>query len=396
MSDVVIVEACRTAVGRIGGTLKSVPPEELARVVIQGILDRSGIEPAEIDEVILGHCRQSSDNPNIARLSMLRTAIPIETSAYTVMRQCASGLTAVNNGLMSIQAGQCEVVLAGGTESMSTAPFYMRGARFGLGTGNALLLDSLVEVQPQSQPQEIFGSFNMGVTAENVAEQYKVSRADQDKFALQSQKRALAAIAAGRFKDEIVPVVIPQRKGDAIVFDTDEYPRDTTIEALTKLKAVFKEGGSVTAGNASGRNDGASAVLLMTAEKAAALGMKPLARFVGIANAGVDPRIMGIAPIAATRKALEKAGLRTEDIGLVELNEAFAAQSLACVRELGFSQDIVNVNGGAIALGHPVGSSGCRILVTLIHEMRKRGVRYGLATLCIAGGLGMADVVELL
>jgi acetyl-CoA C-acetyltransferase len=383
-------------VGKIGGTLKSVPPEELARVVIQGVLDRSGIEPGEIEEVVFGHCRQSSDNPNIARISMLRTAIPLETSAYTVMRQCASGLTAVNNGLMSIQAGQCEVVLAGGTESMSTAPFYIRGARFGLGTGNTVLLDSLVEVQPQSQPQEIFGSFNMGMTAENVAEQYNVSREDQDKFALQSQKRALAAIAAGRFKDEIVPVVIPQRKGDPIVFDTDEYPRDTTIEALGKLKAVFKEGGSVTAGNASGRNDGASAMLLMTAEKAATLGLKPIARFVGIANAGVDPRIMGIAPIAATRKALQRAGLRIEDIGLVELNEAFAAQSLACVRELGLSQDIVNVNGGAIALGHPVGSSGCRILVTLIHEMKKRGVRYGLATLCIAGGLGMADIVELL
>jgi acetyl-CoA C-acetyltransferase len=383
-------------VGRIGGTLKSVPPEELARVVIQGILDRSGIRPGEIDEVVFGHCRQSSDNPNIARISMLRTAIPFETSAYTVMRQCASGLTAVNNGLMSIRAGQCEVVLAGGTESMSTAPFYMRGARFGLGTGNTLLLDSLVEVQPQSQPQEIFGSFNMGMTAENVAERYNVSRADQDEFALQSQKRALAAIAAGRFKDEIVPVASPQRKGDPVVFDTDEYPRDTTIEALGKLKTVFKEGGSVTAGNASGRNDGASAVLLMTAEKAAALGLKPIARFVGVANAGVDPRVMGIAPIDATRKALEKAGLRIEDIGLVELNEAFAAQSLACIRELGLSQDIVNVNGGAIALGHPVGSSGCRILVTLVHEMKKRGVRYGLATLCIAGGLGMADIVELL
>ncbi|MDR2089306.1 MAG: acetyl-CoA C-acetyltransferase [Clostridiales Family XIII bacterium] len=396
MGDVVIVEACRTAVGRIGGTLKSVPPEELARVVIQGILDRSGIAPGEIDEVIFGHCRQSSDNPNIARLSMLRTAIPVETAAYTVMRQCASGLTAVNNGLMSILAGQCEVVLAGGTESMSTAPFYMRGARFGLGTGNALLLDSLVEVQPQSQPQEIYGRFNMGMTAENVAEQFNVSREDQDAFALQSQKRALAAIAAGRFKDEIVPVSIPQRKGDPIVFDTDEYPRDTTLEALGKLKTVFKAGGSVTAGNASGRNDGASAVLLMTAEKAAALGLKPIARFVGIANAGVDPRIMGIAPINATRKALGKAGLNISDIGLAELNEAFAAQSLACIRELGLSQEIVNVNGGAIALGHPVGSSGCRILVTLIHEMKKRGTRYGLATLCIAGGLGMADIVELM
>ena len=234
------------------------------------------------------------------------------------------------------------------------------------------------------------------MTSENVAERYDVSRADQDKFALQSQQRALAAIAAGRFKDEIVPVTIPQRKGDPVVFDTDEYPRDTTLEALGKLKAVFKEGGSVTAGNASGRNDGASAVLLTTAEKAAALGLRPIARFVGIANAGVDPRVMGIAPITATRKALEKAGLRIEDIGLVELNEAFAAQSLACIRELGLSRDIVNVNGGAIALGHPVGSSGCRILVTLIHEMKKRGVRYGLATLCIAGGLGMADIVELL
>jgi acetyl-CoA C-acetyltransferase len=235
----------------------------------------------------------------------------------------------------------------------------------------------------------------MGMTAENVAEQYNVSREDQDKFALQSQKRALAAIAAGRFKDEIVPVVIPQRKGEPIVFDTDEYPRDTTLEALGKLKAVFRDGGSVTAGNASGRNDGASALLMMTSEKAAALGLKPIARFLGFANSGVDPRIMGIAPITATQKALKKTGLGIKDINLVELNEAFAAQSLACVRELGLSQDIVNVNGGAIALGHPVGSSGCRILVTLIHEMRRRGARYGLATLCIAGGLGTADIVEL-
>ncbi|MDR0936425.1 MAG: acetyl-CoA C-acetyltransferase [Oscillospiraceae bacterium] len=396
MRDVVIVEAVRTAVGTIGGTLKSTPPEELARVVLKAILDRSGLDPAKVNEVVLGHCRQSSDNPNIARIAALRAGIPEETPSYTVMRQCASALCAVNNGVMSIQSGDCDIVIAGGTESMSMAPFYIRNARFGLGTGSTELLDSLTEGQFQSQPNETYGRFNMGMTADNVAEKYNLKREDLDAFSLRSQQRALKAIADGKFKDEIVPVTIPQRKGEPIVFDTDEFPRETTLEKLAKLKPVFKQDGVTTAGSSSGRNDGASAVLLMARETAEALGFKPLARFVSFANAGVDPRYMGIGPVPATRKALDRAGLTVKDLGLVELNEAFAAQSVACINELGLDTDITNVNGGAIALGHPVGSSGCRILVTLLYEMRRRKVKYGLASLCIAGGMGTADIIELL
>jgi len=398
MRDVVIVEACRTAVGTIGGTLKDIGPEELARTVIQGIIDRSGIAPNEIGEVIMGHCRQSSDNPNIARIAALRCGIPDTVPAYTVMRQCASAMTAVLNGVMSIQCGENDVVLAGGTESMSTAPFYMRGARFGLGTGNTQLLDSLVEGQFQSQPQETYGIFNMGMTAENVAVDLNISREDQDKFALQSQNRAIAAIAEGKFKDEIVPVIIPQRKGDPIVFDTDEFPRATTLEKLGKLKPAFAKDGTVTAGSSSGRNDGASAMLIMSAEKAAALGLKPLAKFVSHATTGLNPKVMGLGPVEATKKALNRANMKLDDIELIEFNEAFAAQAIGCIRELGLENkgDIINVNGGAIALGHPVGSSGCRIMVTLLHEMLKRGNKYGLASLCIAGGMGQAVILETL
>jgi len=292
-------------------------------------------------------------------------------------------------------AGQNDIVIAGGVESMSTAPFYVRGARFGFGTGNVEFLDSVTEAQPNSQPQEIYGSFGMGMTAENVAEEFNISREDQDAFALQSQERAAAAIAEGKFKDEIVPVTIPQRKGDPIVFEADEYPKQTSKEKLAALRPAFKEGGSVTAGNASGRNDGAAAVLLMSRAKAEELGFKPAARLVTCANAGLDPRIMGMGPVHAVRKALGQAGMTLDQIGLVELNEAFAAQSVACVRELALDPEIVNVNGGAIALGHPIGCSGNRILVTLLHEMARRGTRYGIATLCVAGGLGAAVIVEL-
>ena len=394
MREVVIVDACRTAVGSIGGTLKAIQPEELARVVIQGVLDRSGIDPKEIDEVVMGHCRQSSDNPNVARIAALRCGIPVETPANTVMRQCASAMTAVLNGVMSIQCGDTDVVIAGGTESMSTAPFYVRNARYGLGTGNVTLYDSLTEGQFQAQPQEIYGTFNMGMTADNVAWQMDISREDQEKFSLRSQERAAKAIAEGKFKDEIVPIVIPQRKGDPIVFDTDEYPKNTSLEKLAKLKAAFNKDGSVTAGTSSGRNDGASAMLIMSADKAKELGLKPLARFVSYATTGVDPRVMGLGPIEAVKKALKRADMTLEQMELIELNEAFAAQSIGCVRELGMNEEIVNVNGGAIALGHPVGSSGCRIMVTLLHEMRKRGNKYGLASLCIAGGMGQATILE--
>jgi acetyl-CoA C-acetyltransferase len=405
-NNVVIVDGCRTAVGKIGGTLKTVLAEELARVVMRGVIGRTGVDPSQIDEVVFGHARQSSDNPNIARLAALRAGIPEEVPAYTVMRQCASGLTALNNGYNSIAAGQCDAVLAGGAESMSTAPFYVRNARYGFGTGNTLFLDSVTEVQPNSQPQEIYGTFGMGMTAENVSEQFGVTREAQDRFALQSQERAAAAINAGRFDDEIVPVYVPQRKSDPVEFRIDEFPQHnidengkrvvkTSLEKLAKLPPAFKEGGTVTAGNSSGRNDGASAMLIMRESKAEELGLKPLARFVTFANAGLDPRIMGVGPVYATRKALKQSGMTIDQIDLVELNEAFAAQSVASVRELGLNESIVNVNGGAIALGHPIGSSGCRIVVTLVHEMLKRdNVRFGLATLCIAGGLGSACIIE--
>lgn len=401
MKDVVIVEACRTAVGSMGGSLKPLHAVDLACAVINGILDRSKIDPNEIDEVILGHCRQSSDEPNIARIASLRCGIPEKASAHTVMRQCASGMTAVQNGVMQIMCGVSDVVLAGGTESMTNGIFYLRDGRYGLGTGNATIYDSLTEVQFQSQPQEIYGSFNMGMTAENIAEKLGITREEQDAFSFQSQQRAVAAIDAGKFKDEIVPIEVPQgRKNPPIVFDTDEFPRrDSSLEKLGKLKPCFKpEGGSVTAGSSSGRNDGASAMLIMSAEKAEELGLKPLAKIIGMGAAGCDPRTMGLGPVYAVPKALKNAGISMDDIGLIELNEAFAAQSIGCIKELGWEDkmDIINVNGGAIALGHPVGSSGCRIMVTLLYEMKRRNVKYGLATLCIAGGMGQATVIELL
>lgn len=397
MKEVVITEACRTAVGSMGGSLRPLDADDLAQAVVQGVLDRGSVDPTAIDEVILGHCRQSSDNPNIARIAALRCGIPESVPAYTVMRQCASGMTAVVNGATSIAAGVNNVVLAGGAESMSNAIFYIRNARWGVGTGNTTLVDALTEGQFRSQPQEIYGTFNMGMTAENVADQLHISREDQDAFALRSQEKALAAIREGRFKDEIVPVTVPQgRKKDPIVFDTDEFPRETSLEKLAKLKPAFRTDGTgtVTAGNASGRNDGASALLLMSADRAKELGLKPLAAIRGHATAGVDPRTMGLGPVPAVRKLLEQTGMSLADIQLIELNEAFAAQSIGCIRELGLDQEIINVNGGAIALGHPVGSSGARIIVTLVHEMRRSRLRYGLATLCIAGGMGQAMLVE--
>jgi len=344
----------------------------------------------------LGHCRQSSDNPNIARIVALRCGIPEETPAYTVMRQCASAMSAVVTGVMSIQVGDDDVVIAGGTESMSSANFYIRNPRFGLGTGNVTLYDSVTEGQFQAQPQEVYGIFNMGVTADNVAAKLNISREDIDAFALRSQQRAARAIADGKFKDEIVPVVIPQRKGDPIVFEVDEYPRDTSLEKLAKLPPAFGKDGVTTAGNACGRNDGASALLIMSAEKAQELGFKPLARYISYATTGLDPRIMGLGPVEATKKALGRANMTLDQMELIELNEAFSAQAVGCIRELGLNEEITNVNGGAVALGHPVGSSGCRLIVTLLHEMRRRGNRFGLATLCIAGGMGQASIIEAL
>lgn len=414
MKEVVIVEACRTAVGSMGGSLKPLSAYDLACTVLQGILDRSGVNPSVIDEVVLGHCRQTSDDPNIARIAALKVGIPESTPAYTVMRQCASAMTAVQNGAMSIMCGQNDAVIAGGTESMSNAVFYIRNARWGVGTGNTELVDALTEGQFRSQPQEMYGKYNMGATAENVAQELGITREEQDTFALISQQRAVAAINEGRFKDEIVPVSVPQgKKKPPVMFDTDEFPRsDASMDQLGKLKPCFNikkdtEGhmygsseltGSVTAASSSGRNDGASAMLLMSADKAAELGLKPMAKIIGMGTAGCDPRLMGLGPVYAVPKALKNAGITMDDIQLIELNEAFAAQSIGCIKELGWEDkmDIINVNGGAIALGHPVGSSGCRILVSLIHEMKKRGLKYGLASLCIAGGMGQATVVELL
>ena len=392
---IAVVAALRTPIGRMGGSLKNVPPEELGRVVTQAVLKRTGLPPELIDEVVFGHCRQSSDNPDVARLIALKCGIPERVPAYTVMRHCASGMTAIHSAAMSILLGENEIVVAGGVESMSTAPFYLRGARFGVGTGNAQLLDSIVEAQFKAQPEELYGRFNMGETAENVAERLGISRADQDAFALGRPEKARAAIRSGRFQEELVPGEVPQRRGEAAVFAVDEFPRDTSLEKLAALKPVFRPGGTVTAGNSSGRNDGAAAVLLMTRERAGELGLEPLALLKAHGTAGVDPRYMGLGPVEAVGRLLHRSGLSLEDMGLIELNEAFAAQALGCVRELGLKEERVNVNGGAIALGHPVGASGCRIVVTLIHEMRRRGAGLGLATLCAGGGMGEALALEL-
>ena len=411
--DVVILDGCRTAVGSMGGTLKNTPAVDLATVVLKATVERTGIDPAEIDDVILGQCRQTSDEPNIARVAALQAGIPDTVPAYTTMRQCASGMTAVPNAYAAIKTGVNDLVLAGGTESMSRGVFYIRNARYGVGTGNTELVDAITEGQFRSQPQEVYGSYNMGATAENIALEYGITRQEQDEFSFSSQQKAIAAIDAGKFKDEIVPVVVPQRKKDPIIFDTDEFPRrDTSLEKMAKLKPVFnivrdEKGrvfntkeltGTVTAASSSGRNDGASVLMLASGEKAAELGVKPIARIIGIGTAGCDPRFMGMGPIYAVPKALKMAGITLDDIGLIELNEAFAAQALICIKKLGLENrmDIINVNGGAVALGHPVGSSGSRIIVTLMYEMKRRGVKYGLATLCIAGGMGQAAVIELL
>ncbi len=394
MTDVVIVSAVRTALGRLGGALKDVQPEDLARVVIRAAVERAGVEPAEVDEVVMGQTKQSADAANLARVAALKAGFPVEVPAYTVMRQCGSGLQAVGNALQAIRAGDAEIVVAGGVENMSLAPYYLRGARFGFRLGNSVLVDPNTESQPRSQPYEVYGDLTMGLTAENLVERYGITREEQDAFALRSQERAFAAIDAGRFDDEIVPVPVPAGRGPATAFAVDEHPRHTSLEQLAALRPFFKDGGTVTPGNSSGRNDGAACLVLMSAEAARARGVAPLATIRGHAVAGVDPRYMGIGPVPASRAALERAGLTLADIGLVEINEAFAAQMIACVRELGIDEETLNVNGGAIALGHPLGCSGARILTTLIHEMRKRGTRYGLAGICIAGGQGMATIIE--
>jgi len=395
MKSVVITSAVRTPVGNMGGVFRDILAVELARTVLEEAVKRSGIEKSIVDEIIVGQAKQSTDAPNIARVAALEGGFPEEVPAYTVHRQCSSGLQAILNAVWQIQVGYGDVIVAGGVESMSTAPYYLRSARYGYKSGNGELLDPNTESQPKSQPEDIYGTFTMGMTAENLADKYGITREEQDEFAYASHARAVVAIDAGRFKDEIVPVSVRVGKAGTVLVDTDEGPRrDTSLEKMAKLKAVFKTGGTVTAGNSSSRNDGAAAVVVMSEEKAAELGIKPLARFVAAGIAGVNPAFMGIGPVPATRKALERSGLSLGDIGLIELNEAFAAQSLAVIKELSFNRDILNVNGGAIALGHPLGCSGTRISVTLIHEMLRRNTRYGLATICVAGGLGVSTIFE--
>lgn len=389
--EVVLVGACRTPVGTFGGTLKDTPAVELAKIVIAEAVKRAGIKGEQVDEVIFGCVLQAAQGQNVARQAMIKAGLPIETTAFTINKVCGSGLRAVSLAAQIIKAGDADIIVAGGTENMSMAPFALEKARYGYRMNNGTLVDVMIK----DGLWEAFNGYHMGITAENVNELYGITREEQDEFGFRSQERAAAAIASGRFKDEIVPVVIPGKKGD-IVFDTDEHPRQTTLEKMAALKPAFKKDGSVTAGNASGINDSAAAVVVMSKEKADELGIKPMARVISYASGGVDPKIMGVGPVPATRKALEKAGLTIDDIDLIEANEAFAAQSIAVGRELGWADkmDKVNVNGGAIAIGHPIGASGCRILVTLLYEMQKRESKYGLATLCIGGGMGTAMIVE--
>jgi len=389
-----IVGSVRTAVGKMGGELKDVTVDHLAEKVIRELMERTGSD-IKVDEVILGQAKQSADTSNLARLAALRAELPIDVSGYTVHRQCGSGLQAINNADMQIQLGLSDVVVAGGAESMSTAPYYLRNARHGYRAGNGLLLDPNTESQPCSQPQEKYGNLTMGLTAENLAEQYNISREEQDEFAHRSQVLADEAIKEGRFKKEIVPYEIKKRK-KTVTFDTDEHPFLTSPEKLATLPAVFKENGTVTPGNASGRNDAASVVLMMNKEKVEEYGLKPKAKIISYATSGVGPEVMGIGPVDSTNKALKMAGLSMEDIGIIELNEAFAAQSLAVIREAKMDIDKVNVNGGAIALGHPIGATGAVLMTKLLHEMERRQEKYGLVTLCIGGGQGISTIVEYL
>ena len=398
MREVVIVSAVRTPIGAIGGTLKQILPEELTAGIMETAVERAGIGKEMIDEVIIGQAKQTTDAPNIARVAALTAGLPEEIPSYSVHRQCASGMQAILNGMQQIQCGYSDTILVGGVESMSTAPFYIRGARFGVGNGNSVLVDPNTESQPKSQPSAIYGTFNMIQTADNVAAKYGITREECDRFALSSQHKAVDAIDGGRFRDEIVPVYVPRRKMDPLCFHTDEYPkRDTNLERMSKLRPIF-EGGVTTAGNASGRNDGAAVLVLMGADRAKELGIKPLVKILAGAAAGVDPRYMGMGPVAATHKLMKRltpdTGLTLKDFGLVEINEAFAAQSLACIKQLKLDEDRVNVNGGAIALGHPLGCSGARICITLIYEMLRRGTAHGMASICVAGGLGMAMAFE--
>lgn len=402
MKEAVIVAAVRTPIGAHGGALSAVRPDDMAALVIAEVVKRSGIDPAIVEEVYFGCANQAGeDNRNVARMATLLAGLPISVAAVTFNRLCASSLAAINAAARAIKVGEGDVFIAGGVESMSRSPWVLPKSESAFPWGNLTAWDTTIGWRfPNQTLKEKFGNEGMGETAENIFDETQISREEQDAFSLESNLRAIAAIDSGRFAEEIVPVSIPRRKGDPIIVDTDERPRrDSSLEALARLRPAFRSNGTVTAGNASGVNDGAAAVLLMSAEKASELGLKPMVRVVSSAAAGVEPRTMGYGPVPATRKALERAGLGVEDLGLVELNEAFAIQALAVMKELGLQHAITNVNGGAVALGHPLGCTGARIVCTLVHEMRRRAAQapspfYGLATLCVGVGQGEATIFE--
>ena len=391
MREVVIVSAVRTAIGSFGGSLKDVPSSELGAIVIKEAVNRAGIKPELVEEVVMGNVIQAAQGQNVARQAAVKAGLPVEVPAMTINKVCGSGLRCVALAAQMIKAGDCDVVVAGGMENMSAAPYAVPGARWGQRMGDGKIVDTMIK----DALWDAFNNYHMGVTAENIAKEWGLTREMQDEFSLNSQLKAEKAIKEARFVDEIVPVIIPQRKGEPKVFAQDEFPRfGSTIEKMAKLKPAFIKDGTVTAANASGINDGAAAFVVMSAEKAAQLGLKPMAKILSYGSKGLDPSIMGYGPFHATKKALEAAGLTVEDMDLIEANEAFAAQSLAVAKDLNFDMNKVNVNGGAIALGHPVGASGARILVTLLHEMQKRDAKKGLATLGRGGGMGTALVVE--
>lgn len=390
--EVVIVAAGRTAVGSFGGSLSKIPAPELGATVIKALLEQTGIKPEQVSEVIFGQVLTAGSGQNPARQALIKAGIPVHVPAMTINQVCGSGLKTVHLAAQAIALGDAEIVIAGGQENMSLAPHILPGSRDGFRMGPATLVDSMVH----DGLTDVYNKYHMGVTAENIAEKHNISREEQDAFAVASQNKASAAQKEGRFDKEIIPVLIPQKKGDPIAFVTDEFIRhDASVEGLGKLRPAFKkEGGTVTAGNASGVNDGAAALILMSAKKADELGLQPLARITSYASTGLDPAVMGLGPVSATNKVLERAGWKLDDVDLIEANEAFAAQALGVGKELGWNPEKVNVNGGAIAIGHPVGASGARVLVTLLHEMQRRDAKKGLATLCIGGGMGVALAVE--
>ena len=391
MKEVVIISAVRTPIGKFGGGLASLSAVDMGVIAAKEAIKRAGIDKAIIDEVIIGNVLSSGLGQNVSRQIAVKAGLPVTTSAMSINKVCGSGLRSVSLAAQIIKAGDADVILAGGTESMSNAPYLMDGARFGYKMGDQTLVDAIIK----DGLSDAFEGYHMGITAENIVDQWQLTREELDAFAAKSQTRAVAAIAAGKFKDEIVPVSIPQRKGDPVVIDTDEFPRaGTTALGLGKLRPAFKKDGAVTAGNSSGVNDGAAMLIIMSKAKADELGLKPMAKIVSYASEGLDPSIMGYGPVGSSKKALAKAGLTIADMDLVEANEAFAAQSVAVARDLELDPEKTNVNGGAIALGHPIGASGARILTTLVHEMDKRDSKYGLATLCIGGGMGTAVIVE--